>query len=197
MILKKKINEEEIKINKSKTYLLPLISEVVPLPYKIINKSLLNTYVQDSKGKHKDCIYLYFKYDIVNPDFTKYEHELFNNEYFVESYDINDKVLYVFKFPEEYMNEYNYYKQGIYSKYGMDAKLMILKYLAKLLGSNVHSIPTLKKIKQILNKDNVLRGEMEKELKTRIKDSQELGEAFNSKRETFNLNEIEDDESKN
>lgn len=178
--------------------MLPLLSEFVKLPFNILKESLINVYLEDTENNHSECIYLYFNYNISNPEFTHFENELTKNDLFVESYDGDNTVLYVLKFPEEYKHEYYSYKRGEYSKFNVDAQLLIIKFLTEYLeGLHAGSIAFLTTVKQIFNKSDELREKMELHLKATIDKDAELEEMYNKKNETFNLNIINEYANKN
>lgn len=118
---------KEIEFNKSKTYLLPLLSEIIDFDLRFINY-LENTFMFDNQNKYNNCFYILHEFNFKNPEFTNYEHRLINNELFINSYDIGNKVLYIFKFPEEYLPEYNSFINSKYSRFGEDAKILILEF---------------------------------------------------------------------
>jgi len=184
-----------IKYNKSKTYLLPLMSEVLELEIKFM-PYLLNTYMHDEEHDYQDCLFILHQFNFKNPEFTAYEHRLTSNPLFLKHIDIGDKVVYVFKFPEEYMKEYNYFYNSQYSKFGEDAKELILRFWGEVYSGNQLGIPFLQKVRQILYKSNKLKEKIEKELSTdkhkvTLDDNQELGEYIDEKNETFKLEEFE------
>ena len=186
-----------IRYNKSKTYLLPLLSELVFFDKKFW-KSLINTYMFEDTGRYKDCLLVLHDFSFRNPEYTHYENQLVKNEYFVDLYDINDKVLYIFKFPDEYMHEYNCLLEGRYSHYGVDAKELILEYFTDVYQGNPNAIPFLLKVKQILFKDEKLKEEIEDNLKIKLDKDAELQDIIDIENETFKLSEyIKNDESKN
>ena len=177
---------KDIRINKSKTYLLPLISELVDLDLRFF-KYLKNTYIFDSDNEYENCIFIYHEFNFKNPEFTAYEHKLIKNEYFVDLVDVDDKVIYIFKFPEEYLHEYNCYINGKYSEFGVDAKELILTFWTRVYENNPNAIPFLIKVKQILFKDEKLKKIIENDLKVSLSNDAELGECMNKKDETINL----------
>lgn len=188
-----------IKYNKSKTYLLPLLSEVIAFEDKFL-PYLENTYMFDSENKYEDCLLILHDFSFRNPEFTAYEHRLTNNPLFVNHIDIGNKVLYIFKFPEEYLHEYYCLKQSKYSKFGEDAKQLILDFWTKMYGKSSTGINFILKVKQILFKQDKLKKEIENQLSTKdhrviLDDDAELGEFVEISNETFNLNVI--NESKN
>ena len=119
-----------IKYNASKTYLLPLLSEIIGFESKFMNY-LENTYMYvDDESLDQSIPYLavLHEFSFKNPEFTSYEHRLIDNELFVKCIDIEDNVLYIFKFPEEYLKEYELLKNSKYSEFGDDAKKLILNF---------------------------------------------------------------------
>jgi len=175
--------------NKSKTYLLPLLSELVNFDKKFFNH-LRNTYIFDDGNKYKDCFFIVHDFYFKNPDFTSYEHNLTQNELFVDLIDNKDRVIYIFKFPEEYLNEYNNFKKGRYSKFGVDAKHLILEYYTDIYLGNPNAVNFLLKLKQILFKDKKLKETIEKKLKVSLDNSSELTDSIYKENETINLLEI-------
>ena len=178
----------KIRYNKSKTYLLPLLSEIVGFDKKFFN-SLLNTYMFDDLGKYKNCFYILHKFTFKNPEYTKYENTLISNELFVDLIDMDDKVLYIFKFPKEYIKEYNLMKVGKYSLFGKDAKELILEFFTHVYKGNLNAVKFLIKVKQILFKNERLKKEIEDELKVKLPDNAELTDIIKRKNETFNLSQ--------
>ena len=178
--------------NASKTYLLPLISELVDIDTRFIN-DLENTYMFDENNEYKECFFIKYNYNFHNPEFTAFEHKLINNELFVKSIDIDEKVLYIFKFPEEYLSEYYCLQNSKYSEFGKDAKELILSFWTEMYGKIPAGIATILKIKQILYKDSKLKATIEERLssihhKIILSDDQELGELVVIKNETFKFN---------
>lgn len=172
--------------NKSKTYLLPLLSELVNFDFKFF-ENLKNTFMYDDLGTYKDCLLILHDFSFKNPEYTKYEQTLIECEYFVDFIDINNQVLYIFKFPEEYMVEYNAYKEGNYSQFGRDAKEMIMSFYARIYKGNLGAINFLIKVKQVLFKSDTLKKKLEKELNVSISDKAELSDPMDVKKETFEL----------
>ena len=176
------------KYNRSKTYLLPLLSELLDLDMRFM-KYLLNTYMFHENDEYKDCFCILHEFSFKNPEFTSYEHRLTNNSLFVKAIDIGNKVLYIFKFPEEYLLEYYLFEQGRYSEFGDDAKKLILRFWAEAERGNPSVVKFLIKLKQILYKDEKLRLIIQKELNVTLDEESELGEVINIEEETFKLDE--------
>ena len=181
--------KKKVVYNKSKTYLLPLISEVLDLDIKFL-PYLINTYLFDENNEYENCIFILHEFNFKNPEFTKYEHKLVNNDLFVKNIDIDDKVVYVFKFPEEYLNEYNCLLNSEYSKFGDDAKQLILRFWGEVYSGNASGVNFLLKVKKILYKDEKLRKELETKLGVKIHAEQELGDFVEVDNETLRISEV-------
>ena len=181
--------KKKLRFNKSKTYLLPLLSEVLDLNIKFL-PYLINTYLFDENNEYENCIFILHEFNFKNPEFTKYEHKLINNELFVKHIDIDDKVVYIFKFPEEYLNEYNCLLNSQYSKFGDDAKQLILRFWGEVYSDNSAGVNFLLKIKQILYKEIKLKERLQKELGVTIDSNQELGDYVNPHNEVLILTEV-------
>lgn len=181
----------KVRYNKSKTYLLPLLSEIVGFDKKFF-RYLQNVYMFEDTDEYKDCLCILHDYSFKNPEFTSYEHKFIDNELFRKLIDIDNQVLYIFKFPEEYMHEYNCLKEGRYSSFGADAKELILEFFTDIYKGNPGAVPFLIKVKQILFKDEKLKKEIEKQLSGRkspvvLPVEAELADAIDVNDETFNL----------
>jgi hypothetical protein len=191
---------KKVKFNKSKTYLLPLISELVNIEKQYL-PYLNNTFMVDNEGKYENCIYILHDFDLSNPKFTTYEHHLINNELFVDMYDIGNQVLYVFKFPEEYLHEYNCLKNSKYSEFKDDAKELILEFWTVMYGENPNSLPFLTKVKDILFKTTKYRQKLDQSLSSRtqkivISSEAELGDIIDIENETFDFKVLENIKTK-
>lgn len=176
-------------INKSKTYLLPLLSELVDFDKKFY-KNLVNTYIFDDLGKYENCFMILHDFSFKLPEFTHYEQKLIDNELFIDLVDVEDQVLYIFKFPEDYLHEYEMYKQGKYSHFGKDAKELILGFFTTIYQNNLNAVDFLLKVKRILFKDEKLRKKIEYDLKVRLPIDAELSDIMEEKNETFELSKI-------
>ena len=180
----------KIRYNKSKTYLLPLLAQVIDMDIKFFNH-LRNTYIGDVNGLYKDCLIVLHDFSFKNPEFTKYENRITSNPYFVDLVDINNQVLYIFKFPEEYLTEYKLFQQGKYSLYGDDAKEVILNFYGDIYTGNLNAVKFLLTLKQVLYRDNKLKQELEKKLGVSLPAQAELSDIADMEAETFDATNIE------
>lgn len=179
----------KIRYNKSKTYLLPLLAEVVDIDTRFFNH-LINTYTYDTNGLYKDCLFILHDFSFKNPEFTKYEHRLTNNPYFVDLVDIDNQVLYIFKFPEEFLPEYNNFKSGKYSKFGKDAKKVIIDFFGEMYQGNLNAVSFLLTLKQVLYQDKKLKQRLEEKLNEILPADAELASIATIAEETFDETNI-------
>lgn len=181
-----------LKYNKSKTYLLPLIAPIIGIEEKYIDY-LENTFMFDKNNEFNQCFYLYHDFNFKNPEFTKYEHKIIECYLFKKLIDIdNNKVLYIFDFPEEYLHEYYCLKDSKYSEFGEDAKQQILNFWTKIYGKSTIGVNFIISLKKILYKDLKLKKQIEESLSSKyhkviLDDNAELGEKVEIENETFNL----------
>lgn len=182
------MNKTEQVSNRSTTYILPLLSDNIYIENSTVSNSIISTYLE--VYGYKDIIVLLCDYLNNNTEYEKFEKSVFESELFIKKYEIGNKVAYLLEFPKLYLKEYLLFKEGKYSKFGDDCKLKIIRFWNKVLGKNYKFVPVIKKIKQILYKDQKLNAKMQRELKVFIDPNNELGEAYNREREEFNLKEI-------
>lgn len=173
------------KRTKSKTYLLPLLAQVLPLKDMFV-PYIVNTYLyRDHFDKEGMYLHLQQRFNFKNPEFTKYEHELVNSEYFVESVDVGDDVIYTFRFPEEYEHEYLSFINGKYSEFKEDAKETIIDFLNSIYRHNYKAFNFLIKVRRVLYKDERLRQKWISE-GVKIPEGAELESVISLDEETFN-----------
>jgi hypothetical protein len=184
------------KPNLSKTYLLPLIAPVIGIESKYLSL-VRNTFLFfDVEEEDKGNFYVLQDFSFRNPEYTHYEHRLTDNQYFKKLIDFDNKVLYVFEFPKEYMHEYNCFLRSEYSKFDEDAKEQILHYWTMILGKSTTGANTIFKIKQILYKEKSLKEQLEKELRIKLNSDAELGELVKIDNEIFKSNEYKNKKTK-
>lgn len=168
--------------NKSCTYLLPLLSEFVNLNPKYTNY-IKNTYIFDNEDNYENCIMVLHEYKARIPEFTKYEFELTKNDLFVDFKDIGNDVLYIFKFPEEYLHEYKKFKEGKYSEFKDDSQSLVLRFWKTVYGST--AVNFLMLLRQIFKKDPRLKSKLESDLKVKLDDNAELSSIMDKEKETY------------
>ena len=175
------------KYNKSKTYLLPLIAPLIGIEKKFFD-NIDNTYLINDGDDYIDCFFITHDFEFKNPEFTAYEHRLISNELFQKSIDLpNNQVLYIFKFPEEYLHEYKCFVNGKYSEFKEDAKQQILSFWTEIYGKNHAGVNFVLMVKKILYKDKRLKETLEKKLNVTLDNTSELGDIIDIKNETLTV----------
>lgn len=177
------------KSNRSRTYLLPLIAPLIGIE-KQFYELIENTYMFDAEGKYQNCFFIVQDFSFKNPEFTAYEHRMTNSELFVKCIDVEDKVIYVYNFPKEYIHEYECFKNSKYSLFLEDAKKQILGFWTEIKGKTTSGAGFVLQVKQILYKEKILKDKLEKDLKVILDDDAELGAFVDINEETINLNEL-------
>lgn len=172
---------------------MPLISEVIDIDEDFMDY-LENTYLFDENDEFKNCIFIKYDTDFKDPAFTLYEYKLTNNPYFIKHIDVGNKVIYIFRFPDEYLSEYDHFVKGEYSKFGDDAKILILRFWTQIYGKTASGINAILRIKQVLYKDKKLKQQIEERLSSEhcriiLDDDAELGDLVKLEDETFILND--------
>jgi hypothetical protein len=168
------------KSSKSKTYLLPLITKHVDIEFAYL---LVNCFIKFNK--HVDGIDRPFGilFELEDTDaFEDYNKYLITNRLFVKSFIINeDRKLYIFRFPIEYANEYDLFKEGKYSKFDTEAKKLIIAYSAEAYRYP----PLIEDLAGVLWKHKSRKEKMERELGVAIPDDSELASCIVYDNETF------------
>jgi len=150
-------------LNKSYTYILPMLSTKLD----VVKQNLVNAYVgADEYSGYDNHIFLLYRY-VGNPRFIEYEDYLEHTVLFKAKYD-PDKyhVMFIFDVPETYQQEYDFFKQGKYSKFSQEYKILIFKF-HQILDEN-------HKVAKVLYKHPDLREDIEDRLNTVLPENSEL-----------------------
>lgn len=171
--------KNDVKPNKSLTYLLPLLASEVNIDFYHL---LMNCYIKFNIPIAIDYpIGLLFNLE-ESKDFEIYNNYLINHSLYHISYIIlpNSK-LYIFKFPDKYINDYKLFKEGKYSKLSAEAKKTILIYSAE----TYKYAPLIEDITGVLWKHKSRKLKLETSLGIHLPDEAELTSKINENDETF------------
>ena len=160
-------------MNKSKTYVLPLMEEYVETNYIII-KYLINTYMYCYLYDIRltNVLVLEFDGDFVNrTDFTKHKNKLKSSELFVYCGIHRDLWYCIFNLPKKFIDDIKFFQLGKYSFMSKAAQTLILRHIEKYYP---HRKEKSKLIWKILKKDVSLKVHIEKVLGTSLSDDAEL-----------------------
>jgi hypothetical protein len=179
------ISEVDKKIisNKSKTYLLPLLSKDISIEFEYL---IINTYVKFNKdiGCIENPIGILYEYEHTE-SFVDYMDYLDSHPLFFRSFPLGKFILYIFYFPKQYMNEYYFFKEGKYSKFSTDAKSLIVSY-----STEAYKYPPLiEDLVGVLWKHKSRREKMERALGLSLPKDSELASKIIFDNETFYFKE--------
>lgn len=125
------MSRKEEKKNKSLVYLVPMISSE---PEKIIRNlvinsdAFINTYYHsetdiDYNDNYKNRIYLVFDKLKIKQEFVEI---LSKSHNYIRAEFNNDLIIFIFKIPDIYLNDFLLFKEGKYSKISKEYKCLIL-----------------------------------------------------------------------
>lgn len=162
-------------LNKSYTYILPMLSAEM----KIVKTGLKNTFIGDRDyPEYDNHIFLLYEFS-GSREFLEYEDFLENTKLFVAKYDPDDHhVMFVFKVPSFYQVDYDLFREGKYSEFNYDYKVMIFAF---------HNILDHEhRVAKVLFKHPDLREEWEERTGTDIPESMEVSSVPDLEREVYN-----------
>lgn len=162
-------------INKSKSYVLPLLDEFVQIKYV---EYVYNTYLFLEGEENK---YIVIQYE--DNEYTKVYCEELDKDYIKDIIFRDDYVYVIFKVPEEIIPDYNMFLEGRFSE--IINKEKILNFLMKNYGSRYYN--AINRIKQVLYRDKALRAELEFNLDITLPEDVELSSIPDKQTETIRL----------
>ena len=170
-------------INKSKTYILPLLDGYIDIGFlhQIIDTFLFNV---DTLEVKRAIHILYDEQVQEDPIFNSYYVSIHHSKYFIESHTTKYGPVLSFAIPEEHHKDYDNFLKGNYSKYHESSKQKVLHHLYRNYP-NLYSV--VKIVEQILYRDQTLRHVWEEQLKMGLPVTTELSSKVDLDSETFSL----------
>lgn len=170
-------------MNKGYSYLVPLLNEYCEIDgtyFKILDNVYTN--IKDYEGDN-----IAISYEILDElkdkeEFEQYKDYLQNNYLFKNNLILDNKIIFIFAFPEEFIKEYYLYKKGKFSAFSDEAKKSILDYLSKY-----HDTRSVENVRRVLYRDPVLKEFLEFEIGCKISNDSELSSIPNEEYETLIL----------
>ena len=161
----------KMKVNKSKSYLIPLLNTEVKLQYI---EYLVNSYININGWK--ECIVLLYDYDILlENNCAEYLKYLREHKLFISASRLENHLLFVFKFPEEYLQDYYSFKEGAYSLIRQSSKTKIIEFISKY-----YQYPDIvQELVHILYKNKQKKEQLEEKLGIKLSDNCELSSKIN------------------
>ena len=161
------------RLNKSSLFLLPMLGGTRRL--FMYDKLFMNAFI--NVDQYNNCIGLLYRFsgDTV---FLKFEQALKKFRSFKDTFDPSPYfVMFVFDVPVSYMEDYQLFIEGKYSKFSPNYKSKILEFH----GFSIHG-----QMAQILFQDENRRLRLQQELDAKIEPGSELLSIIDIKEETFN-----------
>lgn len=174
-----------MKANLSRIYILPLLDEFLGFESRYIG-NIRNTFLINSETDEPTFSILH-KFNYKDLNFPIYERKLLDNPLFIKSIDKGENVIYIFKFPEKYLKEYMLFKKSIYSEFSETAKSVILAFWLRIYRGRPVIYKVIAEMRQVLYKNDILRQQLEKDLKVKISPMQELGEYIDLDKELLTI----------
>lgn len=176
-----------MRLNKSTTYLLPILLQSINFD-NIYYDRLVNTYIFDNNDKYKDCIFLHFSLDFESNDDLEFEDSIKNNSLFLDTIDIDDNnSIYIYKFPKDYLKEYNLFINGKYSEFGKDAIMIVLNFFREYYKREGGASMFIYSLGLVFKKSDMLRRELEEKLRVKLPINSEVSSIMNKEEETIKL----------
>lgn len=169
-----------ITVNKSFTYIYPMIKDIVNY-----ENNLLGCYIKDlNRPEYDNHIFLRYKFEgFAKSLYSKFEDKIADCELLETFYDVpidgGDTVMFVFKVPEEYQEDYNNFLQSKYSKLSDNYKKKIISYHGATNSKNAAFLES------ILYKHPERRKLVEERIGRKLRDDNELSEKWLSSKEFF------------
>jgi hypothetical protein len=166
--------------NKSRTYLIPLLSKEIDIEFEYL---ISNSYLKFNRDIGQIEYPIAILYELENTQaWDEYSTYLIHHPLFYRSFIINmTHKLYIFNFPEEYRMEYRLFKEGKYSKFSNEAKSLIISYSAEAYKYP----PLIEDITGVLYKHITRRAKLEKLLDMVLPKDIELASRVEFDKETF------------
>jgi hypothetical protein len=162
---------------------------------KLMNNGFKNAYIQDNeRPDYKNCIFLLFK-----PKNLDKFREFLDDEYertkaVIEDYDCeNGYVVVVYELDEKYSSDFEFIKQGKYSKTSKDFQKLFPKVVKILTEDGLHRDEVSLQYR-IFNKSNDLiefwKEKLHIDIEQVLGEDLEVWEGFDLERETLNINKL-------
>lgn len=159
------------------------------------SKGFVEAYIKDLDKEDYDKFYvlLLFKLEDNQSEIFK---QLSENKNFVEDYDYDGYVVFVYVFPEDFQQDYEYITKGQYSKVSEEFKKTfperVLHIPAKGKGYYANSFPY-----KVINRFDYLIKDLSRFFGSDITSDMEYWKAFDINKETLNISKIKENEKHN
>jgi len=156
----------------------------------LVKMGLENAYLNDYSFPMDNCVYLVFKNLKLNQEFLDFGATLEQHEHFVDSYDCQDGIVYVFSIPPEYKEDVRLCYIGKYSATSPRFKSLFPNKVRSAEGKLVFYNNWM-----ILHKHPQFKKYMEEKLGSEIPNELDLWDPFDDSKEVYNYNKEYDSTS--
>lgn len=168
-------------INKSYSYLIPLINVYLPIdPSYFI---LVDQSYAMINGNTKDQLVALTYEKADNNMFQEYLNGLKESGLTENVIESEDKITFILKIPEEFSADYNAFIEGKFSKFSTEAKNIVIDYV-----SAYHKPNTAKRVRMVLDKSKELKAFLENKLAVKLDADLDLSSIPREEEESFNYN---------
>jgi hypothetical protein len=127
----KRIEIQGRKATKAHTFVLPMCS----LNNRLLSDNFINSYILD------DYLVLVFtKPEGEHYNYSKFINYISFNENFIRSELVEDEEVFYFKIPQYYLDDYEKFKQGLYSKFSDGFKELLIKHYGRVSIKENHTV---------------------------------------------------------
>ena len=166
-------NCSTVRLTKSSLFLLPMLGGTRRL--YMWDKLFVNAFINADQHQNSICLLYRFSGDTI---FLKFEQALKKFRTFKDTYDPSPYfVMFVFDVPSNYIEQFNLFVNGKYSKFSPEYKSKIMEF---------HSFNIHGEMAQILFQDEKRRLRLQEELDAEIEPGSELLSIIDIEEETFN-----------
>jgi hypothetical protein len=165
-------------LNKSYSYLVPLVNEFCPVDSDYI-LLLDNVFAKHSLYPEEKTLTIRYEF-VANDPFMEYIDSFRKNELYLATYIDQEHVSVSMYFPREYYKEHNLYLKGKFSQFSEPAKEKILRYVL-----DIHKLKDAERVRRVLYRDPQLRKELEQRLDVILDPMMELSSIPDLKAETY------------
>jgi hypothetical protein len=172
------------KINKSKSYILPLLEGHINIQFiRLIKNTYLHKKISQELTDFFRTIHILYDKTITQQElFEEYIEGVKRSELFLDFQETSDGYLLSLLIPVEHQEDYDYFGKGLYSHFKDASKKKILYHLYK----HYPELDTVvKRIEHILYKNDKLKKAWEDKLLVRIPEEAELSSKVNLDDETY------------
>ena len=166
-------------LNKSYSYLLPLIDTRCHFDkdYYIM--------IDNVYSRYNDIDYYFvIGYSLSDDvEFNAYITELKDNPLFFEEFKDEVSIYLVYRCPEEFTQDFEYFYAGKFSEFKEESKIIVINYML-----DTHKLGNAERFRQIFYKDIKLRLSIEEKLKVKLDKNMELSSI--PRKDDENINNI-------